>query len=142
MEFVARTNHKYIMHGFLWSWHKDHHVNDHKRIKKKQKTSGFEKNDLFFLVYALPAIVLMMYGINQLEYWAISVASGITLYGFTYFLFHDSIIHKRVKLPNWTTKNNYFKALLKAHEAHHHGRNKKDFNNYGLFIFQTRFLKS
>ena len=28
MEFVAWSNHKYVMHGFLWRWHKDHHVRD------------------------------------------------------------------------------------------------------------------
>ena len=25
MEFMAWFSHKYIMHGFLWSLHKDHH---------------------------------------------------------------------------------------------------------------------
>ena len=28
MEFVAWSVHKYVMHGFLWSLHKDHHVVD------------------------------------------------------------------------------------------------------------------
>ena len=28
MEFVAWFSHKYIMHGFLWSLHKDHHIKD------------------------------------------------------------------------------------------------------------------
>ena len=26
MEFVAWFTHKYVMHGFLWFLHKDHHV--------------------------------------------------------------------------------------------------------------------
>ena len=25
MEGVAWFTHKYVMHGFLWSWHKSHH---------------------------------------------------------------------------------------------------------------------
>ncbi|VAW03475.1 Beta-carotene hydroxylase, partial [hydrothermal vent metagenome] len=25
MEFIAWGTHKYIMHGFGWSWHRDHH---------------------------------------------------------------------------------------------------------------------
>ena len=45
MEFMAWFSHKYIMHGFLWSIHKDHHIKDHK--------SWFERNDLFFIFYAL-----------------------------------------------------------------------------------------
>ncbi|MEO0777155.1 MAG: fatty acid hydroxylase, partial [Bacteroidota bacterium] len=25
MEFAAWFTHKYVMHGFLWDWHEDHH---------------------------------------------------------------------------------------------------------------------
>jgi beta-carotene 3-hydroxylase len=39
MEFMAWFSHKYIMHGFLWVLHKDHH--------KKDQSSWFERNDLF-----------------------------------------------------------------------------------------------
>ena len=35
MEFVAWAVHKYIMHGFLWSIHKDHHVVNHENIFQK-----------------------------------------------------------------------------------------------------------
>ena len=45
MEFNAWFTHKYIMHGFLWSIHKDHH--------KKHGNSWFEKNDLFFFIMLL-----------------------------------------------------------------------------------------
>ena len=38
MEFVSWATHKYIMHGFLWYLHKDHHQVDHK--KKTQKKSS------------------------------------------------------------------------------------------------------
>ena len=43
MEFVAWFTHKYIMHGFLWSLHKDHHQVD--------KDKKFQKNDYFFLIF-------------------------------------------------------------------------------------------
>ena len=39
MEFIAWATHKYIMHGFLWKLHKDHHQVDKDKI--------FEKNDWF-----------------------------------------------------------------------------------------------
>ena len=42
-EFSAWANHKYIMHGFMWYFHADHHKKDHK--------SWFERNDLFFIIY-------------------------------------------------------------------------------------------
>ena len=54
MEFVAWFAHKYIMHGFLWSLHKDHHQVD------KDKT--FQKNDYFFLIFAIPSIIFFVIG--------------------------------------------------------------------------------
>ena len=38
MEFVAWAVHKYIMHGFLWSLHKDHHVVDKEKFFKRMIT--------------------------------------------------------------------------------------------------------
>ena len=48
MEFMAWFSHKYIMHGFLWSLHADHHKKDH--------DSWFERNDAFFIFYAIVSI--------------------------------------------------------------------------------------
>ena len=31
MEFMAWFAHKYIMHGFLWNWHEDHHKPHHEK---------------------------------------------------------------------------------------------------------------
>ena len=58
MEFMAWLTHKYVMHGFLWSLHKDHHHKHH--------DSWFERNDAFFIFYALVSIgcfLLWKYGI-------------------------------------------------------------------------------
>jgi len=94
MEFVAWSNHKYVMHGFLWRWHKDHHVNDRKKVAMEDmEFSGFEKNDLFFIVYALPAIILIITGLLFSISELLFIGIGITLYGFTYFLIHDVLIH-------------------------------------------------
>jgi beta-carotene 3-hydroxylase len=57
MEGATWIIHKYVMHGFLWVLHRDHH--DH-------STEGpFEKNDWFFFIFALPAILLMYLGADQ-----------------------------------------------------------------------------
>lgn len=144
MEFVAWSNHKYVMHVFLWKWHKDHHRKDNLQgLPQKTEDNRFEKNDLFFLVYAAPAIVLMIIGfsINYLPMVFISI--GITLYGFTYFVIHDIIIHQRIKISFLNKRHNFFiRAVIKAHTAHHKPKNKKDFNNYGLLIFSPRYFKS
>lgn len=144
MEFVAWSNHKYIMHGFLWRWHKDHHINDHKKVKFPEEPIAFkgEKNDLFFLIYTIPAIFFMIAGIATGNFPMVSISIGITLYGFTYFIIHDIIIHKRINIPALHKNHNlYTKAIIKAHLAHHRGKNIRDFDNYGLLIFQLRFFK-
>lgn len=144
MEFVAWLNHKYVMHGFLWSWHKDHHVNDLKKIKQEYNGKfKFEKNARFFVIYALPTIVLMIIGFDINNLHLVSIAIGITFYGFIYFLFHEVLYHKRLKfklLQNSTFP--YFNAIVKAHLAHHQPKNAKDFDNYGLLIFRLEYFKN
>jgi len=143
MEFVAWSNHKYVMHGFLWKWHKDHHRNDNMQgLPQKIEDKRFEKNDLFFLIYAVPAFILMIIGFSIQYLPIVFISIGITLYGFTYFAIHDIIIHKRIKTPFLNKKHNFFiEAILRAHTAHHKPKNKDDFNNFGLLLFPRRFFK-
>ena len=89
MEFMAWFSHKYIMHGFLWVLHKDHHKKDH--------TSWFERNDLFFIFYAvISTSCVILWG--EYNFWAgLPIGIGIFIYGVTYFLVHDIFIHQRFK---------------------------------------------
>lgn len=127
MEFVAWFSHKYIMHGFLWVLHKDHHSPEKKVL---------EKNDFFALIFALPSIVLILTGtLNNYDYkfW---LGLGIAFYGLCYFLFHDVLFHKRLPLLK-QNQNAYFKAVVRAHGDHHRGK-----KNYGfLFMFPWRYFK-
>lgn len=79
MEFVAWSNHKWIMHGFLWSLHKDHHLTD---IAGKPV---LQKNDYFFLIYAIPAIILIIWGLTISNAYMLAIGGGITLYGLLIF---------------------------------------------------------
>lgn len=144
MEFVAWSNHKYIMHGFLWNWHKDHHRKDNQQyLPEKTELGKFEKNDRFFIVYALPGIILMFLGFWLAIFPLVFISLGITLYGFTYFVVHDLIIHKRYNIPFLFKKHNFYtKAIIRAHTAHHWPKSRSDFHNFGLLIFPLRFLKS
>lgn len=54
MEGTTWLIHKYVMHGFLWVLHRDHH--DH------SNSGALEKNDYFFVIFALPTIALMYFG--------------------------------------------------------------------------------
>jgi beta-carotene 3-hydroxylase len=132
------------MHGFLWRWHADHHINDNKKNKPQTELykPGLEKNDRFFLIYAIPGIVLLLVGFYFNIVPMIAAGIGISLYGTIYFVIHDIVIHQRLKIPFLTnTKNKYIRSIVRAHLAHHRGKNIKDFDNYGLLIFQRRFLK-
>lgn len=133
MEFMAWFTHKYIMHGFLWSWHEDHH---------QPHDKFFEKNDRFFLVYAIPSMILYMVGSLVPGYLPLLfVGIGISLYGLTYFLIHDVYIHQRFK---WFKQldSKYSKAILRAHGAHHAVQGKEDGESFGLLIVNKKYWKS
>ncbi len=144
MEFVAWSNHKYIMHGFLWIWHKDHHRRDTYKgaIPLNTESKHFEKNDRFFIMYATPAIILLTIGFAYNYPALIALSIGITAYGVTYFLIHDVIIHERLPIPFLRrNENNYIRAIRSAHLSHHRPKAKRDFHIYGLLVFPRRFLK-
>ncbi|TWV99136.1 sterol desaturase family protein [Chitinophaga pinensis] len=132
MEMVAWFTHKYIMHGFLWSLHKDHH--------RKDEGHFFEKNDFFFVIFALPGMLLFLLGTLQHLPYLIAIATGITLYGATYFLVHDVFVHQRFRwLRN--SDNVYLRALRRAHKMHHKHIGKEKGECFGMLFFPVRFLK-
>lgn len=143
MEFIAAITHKYLMHGILKKWHYSHHINDLNRPDEMVKNNGVEKNDRFFLIFAIPAMVIMMLGITISNWILISISIGITLYGLTYFIIHDILYHKRISAPLiQRISSNYLRAILRAHNAHHKPKNKKDFESYGLLIFPKKHLNN
>ena len=90
MEVVAWLSHKYLMHGPLWSLHRDHH--------KKELNGLFEHNDFFFLIFAIPGIAALLLGIHNGYNYLFWIGIGICCYGLMYFLVHDIFIHQRVKI--------------------------------------------
>lgn len=131
MELVAWSIHKYLMHGLLWGVHRDHH---------QPTASFFEKNDLFFLFFAIPSWLCIMLGFIYQNNISIGVGFGVLLYGIAYFLVHDVLIHRRF---NWfdNTNNSYFKAIRKAHKIHHKKRFKEDGECFGMLIVPRKFFK-
>src|SRR3546814_847221 len=84
MEFVAWASHKYVMHGFGWAWHRDHHEPHDKAL---------EKNDLFAIVGAAMSISMFALGspmIMGASAWEPGTWSGlgILFYGIIYTLVH------------------------------------------------------
>jgi beta-carotene 3-hydroxylase len=132
MEFMAWFSHKYVMHGFLWSLHKDHHLKDHK--------SWWERNDFFFIFYAIVSMVFFY--LDYIGYWfGLPIALGITAYGATYFLVHDIFIHQRFKIFR-NANNWYAKAIRRAHKIHHKHLSKEDGECFGMLLPPMRFFKN
>ncbi len=132
MEVVAWVAHKYIMHGILWSLHKDHH--------KKESEGFMEHNDLFFLIFALPGITCLFFGMRNNYNFLFWIGIGITLYGMAYFLIHDIFIHQRLKIFR-NSDNIYFKAIRRAHKVHHKHLGKEDGECFGMLWVSFKYFR-
>ncbi len=132
MECVAWLAHKYVMHGLFWFLHKDHHV---------RETKGFfERNDYFFLIFAIPGIICLAIGLRlefNILFW---MGLGITLYGFAYFTIHDIFIHQRFKLFR-NTENRYLRAIRRAHKMHHKHLGKEEGECFGMLWVPMKYFE-
>ena len=130
MEGITWCTHKFVMHGFLWYLHEDHHQSKYKGL--------FEKNDAFFVIFALPSAALIILGTTPSLNWLFFVGLGIMFYGAAYFLVHDVLIHQRF---NWFKKTDspYLKALRKAHKVHHKHLDKGHGECFGMLIVPKKY---
>lgn len=129
MEGVAWFTHKFIMHGLLWVLHKDHH---------QKKPHFFEKNDAFFLIFAIPSILLFFFGAKEGFNWMFYTGLGIFLYGIAYFMIHDVVIHQRFK---WFSRsdNTYIKTIKRAHKMHHKHLERHDGESFGMLFAARKY---
>ncbi len=132
MEFNAWFTHKYIMHGFLWNLHRDHHHKDH--------DSWFERNDAFFIFYAVVSITCFYLWSYEAVWYCLPIGLGIMAYGAAYFMVHDIFIHRRLK---WfrNVDNKYARGLRRAHKIHHKHLGKEDSENFGMLIVPFKYFK-
>jgi len=108
MEVFAWGAHRYVMHGWGWGWHASHHA---------PRRGAFEKNDLYAVVFAGVAIVLIALG--TAGRWPLQwIGAGMTLYGALYFLAHDGLVHQRWPWRH-VPRRGYLKRLYQAHRLHH-----------------------
>ena len=122
MELFAWSMHKYVMHGWGWGWHRDHHEpHDH----------ALERNDLYAVVFGTIVTGLFVVGYLYSEplWW---VALGITVYGVIYAVIHDGLVHQR--LFRWTPKRGYAKRLVQAHRLHHATIGKEGGVSFGFVV--------
>lgn len=132
MEGVAWFTHKYLMHGALWMLHRDHH---------KKDTYGFlEKNDAFFLIFAIPGIICLLVGMQHNYNATFYIGLGITIYGFAYFFIHDLFIHQRLKVLR-NANHIYFRAIRRAHKMHHKHLGKEEGECFGMLWVPLKYFK-
>ncbi|HVM87609.1 MAG TPA: hypothetical protein VMT76_05440 [Puia sp.] len=131
MEGITWLTHKYIMHGWLWYLHKDHH---------QPRPGFFEKNDTFFIIFAIPTFFCLLFSTIYHFYWLMAIGFGVMSYGCAYFLVHDVIIHQRFR---WFTRSDhtYVRALRWAHKMHHKHLDKEDGESFGMLYVAGKYWK-
>lgn len=133
MEGVAWFTHKYIMHGFMWRWHRSHH---------KVHPHPLERNDLFALVFSIPSIALIVLGFEiEPIGWLKYVGFGILGYGIFYFIFHDIIVHRRIKIK-FKASHPYMKRIMNAHYMHHKTHEKDEGEAFGFLYAPKKYQQS
>jgi beta-carotene 3-hydroxylase len=129
-EAVAWFTHKYVMHGWLWTWHRSHHT---------MHNHAFERNDLFAIVFSIPSIALIYYGsLYSYNPYVISVGIGIFCYGLFYLIFHDVIVHQRLR---WrpARRSKYLQRMINAHYVHHSRHTKEDCEAFGFLYAPKKY---
>ena len=131
MEFVAWFLHKYVMHGFLWKLHEDHHV-----IRKDRK---WQKNDFFALIFPGPSMAAIYFGGELNNPLLAGMGWGIAAYGLVYFIIHEVVIHRRWRFFNMDGR--YVDLIRRAHRDHHKVPTKEGASNFGMVIPPLKYLK-
>lgn len=131
MEFVAWFLHKYVMHGFLWSLHEDHHDPNHQGL--------FQKNDAFAFFFFAPSFLSILFGSIYQNANLQAFGYGIMAYGAAYFCVHEIVIHRRLK---WFKSSGfYLNALVAAHKKHHSTQRKEGASNFGMLMIPITYFE-
>ena len=120
MELTATAVHRYIMHGWGWSWHRSHH---------EPRSGVFERNDLYAVVFAAISLSLFLLGERWPLLWWVGV--GTVLYGLLYAFVHDGIVHRRIPVA-LLPRRGYLKRLVQAHRLHHSVRDRQGSVSFGF----------
>lgn len=133
MEVFAYAMHRWVMHGPGWFLHKSHH---------EPRSGLLERNDWFAVIFALPSIagifMTTQLGLHPAWLW---IGIGIAVYGATYFIFHDVIVHQRLT-HRYVPRSSYMKRIVQAHRLHHAVETRTGTVSFGfLYAPPIRALK-
>lgn len=124
MELWADLLHGKIWHGVLWVIHRTHH---------RKNTGRWETNDFLSVLHAPLAIAMILYGCRgpagTLREVIFGVGIGMTLFGLSYLVVHDGLVHGRLPVAA-LGRIGYLRDVVAAHRFHH----TKNGAPYGLFL--------
>ncbi len=128
MEAVAWASHKWIMHGFAWAWHRDHH---------EPHEGSLEKNDRFALVGAAISVAFFAAGsplVMGRSAWEPGtwLGLGVLVYGVVYTVVHDGLVHQR--WFRWVPRGGYARRIVQAHRLHHASVDRHGGVSFGFVV--------
>jgi len=113
MDLWAALLHGLVWHGVLYGVHRSHH---------EPRAGRFEANDALSVLHAPIAIALVLYGCRAapgaLREVAFGVGLGMTLFGLSYLVVHDGLVHKRLPV-RFLGRSRFLRAVVRAHRVHH-----------------------
>ena len=128
MEGFAYVMHRWVMHGPGWFLHASHH---------RARTGLWEANDLYFVIFAMPSILLLLGGVQWgWGAWATACGAGIAAYGLIYLGFHDILVHRRIGHRH-VPRTRYMKRIVQAHRLHHAVETREGCVSFGFLIAPT-----
>lgn len=130
MEGVAWVTHRYVMHGFLWVLHRDHH---------NPRGRGLQRNDVFSVFFASISMALIASGTFGHAPELVAIGVGMAIYGAGYFLFHDVMFHRRVKGLRLRPSTAYLRRIVNAHRVHHRVTSKSGGTSFGFLYAPKRY---
>jgi len=82
-----------------------------------------------------------MIGYESVHYsWLKFIGFGILAYGIFYFVFHDVIVHRRIKIP-FKARSQYMKRIMNAHYIHHETHTKEGGKAFGFLYAPKKYEK-
>lgn len=101
MEGVTRLLHRFVINGFGWSLHEDHH---------RYTEGSLQKNDTFAGILSLLTFMLIFINARELNI-LFRIGLGVAIYGLGYFVFHYVWFHKKIK-TKYKPKSSYMKKIF------------------------------
>ena len=89
------------------------------------------------MVFSIPSIAIFYYfSLVAYNPYMLAVGLGIFCYGLFYLIFHDIIVHQRIK---WRPKkrSGYLERMVNAHYIHHSKHTRENCEAFG-FLYAPR----